>query len=228
MTHGGARRRTSRWSESGFGLMIATVALVITGLIVVPGPTPAAASGGPKVSVGDVTIVEGDNGRNVVRVPVTLSEQQTAPVTLTWAVTGGTATRAKNEGPGVDVKDPGTTRTLSIPAGRLRAGLSLEVLGDATPESAETIVVTVQSVSGGNGAVTLADATGTVTIIDDDPVSAPAVSVGSATVVEGDSPSARSNVNLAVDIPMTLTISPVGTPSTRHSLTPGRTSTTLG
>ncbi len=92
------------------------------------------------------------------RLSVTLSSALTTPVTVNYAVTGGSAS-----GGGVDYTL--ANGTLTIPTNAFNASLNLVVINDTNVEADETIVVTLSSPS---GAVLDANSVHTYTIFDDD------------------------------------------------------------
>jgi alpha-tubulin suppressor-like RCC1 family protein len=125
----------------------------------------------PTVSVGDVTVAEGDTSLNDVTVPVTLAAPSGNDVQVDWTATDGTAAA------------PGDYRaahgTALFPAGETEALLHLSVVGDAVVEPQEQLSVTLSDPIG----TTVADGTSTVTITDDEPLR---LDVASPQVVEGD------------------------------------------
>lgn len=128
----------------------------------------------PRLSLGDVSVGEG--GSAVVG--VTLSNPSAVDVTLSLSTVDGSAVA----GAGGDyVARSGVVVT--IPAGSVSGSFTVATLGDAIDEPDETLSVVV-----GDGSVSgavVADGTGVVTIVDDDPV--PAVSLAGGTAVEGSS-----------------------------------------
>jgi hypothetical protein len=123
----------------------------------------------PTASVATVTIYEGPlpasvgfaatasaGGENVspAFLPVSLSAAQPTPVTVHYAVTGGTAT-----GGGVDyVLSPGT---LTFAPGEVVKSIPITIIDDTNDEPDETIIVTLDSP---NGAALNANTTHTYTI----------------------------------------------------------------
>ncbi len=126
----------------------------------------------PTLSIGDVSLQEGNSGTTNAVFTVTLSPPSAETVTVSWATADGTA-----GAPGDYTASSGslsfapwvTTRTASVP-----------ILGDILDEPDETLLV---SLSGAANA-TIADAQGQGTILDDDPT--PLLSIEDATVTEGD------------------------------------------
>lgn len=144
---------------------------------------PSEPTGELKISMSSVTVREGDAFRppRQVYVPIALSTQPRnvglLDVDLTWQVTGGTATSgsdyATQSGP-VDVL---------VDASQTRVLVPIRVFGDTVAESDETVEITVVSSLEGE----IRQATGTLTIVDDEPgLSLPVLSVGDITADERD------------------------------------------
>jgi subtilisin family serine protease len=127
---------------------------------------------GPTLSVGDLTIFEGNAGTTTAIVDVTLSEASASPVTFDLATVSGTATA------GSDFIAK-TSTALSIPAGQTSLSFSFSLNGDTANEADETVFVDLT-----NASVSATDARGTVVIDNDD---GPALSVGDVAITEGNS-----------------------------------------
>jgi hypothetical protein len=110
----------------------------------------------PVVDAGSAEVVEGDDGTTVAEVPVTLSEASGAPVTVSYEVTGGTA-----ESPDDFVAASGA---LTIDIGETEATIGVVIAGDEVIEPDETLSVTLSDPVH----AALGDATGALTILDDD------------------------------------------------------------
>ena len=130
--------------------------------------------GVPALSIDSPRVTEGDSGSKNLTFTVTLNEAGTEQVTVDWAEgTGGTATS------GTDYTAI-TGGSLTFAAGITSQTFNVSVTGDTDEEPNETVVVTL-----GNAAnATIATATGTGTIVNDDGVT---VSINSPSVTEGDS-----------------------------------------
>ena len=131
---------------------------------------------GPAVTIGaGPTVDEGDGGPTAFTVPVNLSQPLSTDVTVTYAVSDGTASATDG-----DYDSPGSS--VVIPAGSLSAAIPLHVHGDTKYEGGdETFTVTLVSAIGAPlGSPTQA----TVTIHDLDPL--PTLSVGDGTAPEED------------------------------------------
>ncbi len=132
----------------------------------------------PKFSINSPSVVEGDSSTANLVFTVTLSAASTSPLTVDYARTGGTATS------GTDYTAVSSS-TLTFAANSTSETITVSVTGDTTDEANETVVITLSNAPAGTG---ISTATGTGTIMDDDPK----FSINSPTVTEGDS----SSVNL--------------------------------
>ena len=115
-----------------------------------------AASPGYRIDVGDVAISEGDGGNvEPAGVAVTLSQPAPAPITVAYAVSGGTAVY------GTDYK--GTrSGTLTFPAGAIEKVITVNVLPDGVDETDESVGVALSAPTGTGASI--GDGAGTVTI----------------------------------------------------------------
>jgi hypothetical protein len=152
----------------------------ITGTVVGEVCTPAhpvllaqVGIGVPLVSIGDGAIVEGSTGTRGLQLAVTLSRPAATDVTVPFTVEAGTATA------GVDYTTP--SGTVTIHAGQASGIATVRVRGDATVEPKENFRVRLHDPTG----AALGRAVGTGRIIDDDPEPGPRISIGDASVVEG-------------------------------------------
>ena len=155
-------------------------------------------SSGPTVAVGDVSVEEGDTGTRSVTFPVTLLRAATVPVSVDYSVVGTGATGGTKPGPGVDFRTASGTLKFT-PAGTgespLTKYVTVPVYGDTVDEGNETFGVTLTNPSSG---LAIGDASGTGTILDDDPGSGLRVAAGDSSVVEGNAGSRM------VQIPVTI------------------------
>jgi len=127
----------------------------------------------PSVSIGDVSVLEGDAGVVQATFAVSLSPAPTRDVVVDFATANDSATA------------PGDYQTKSgsvtIAAGQTTGTVSVAVAGDRLDEPDERFFV---NLSNARGAV-LADGQGAGTIVDDD--APPVVAVADSVVTEGDS-----------------------------------------
>jgi hypothetical protein len=128
----------------------------------------------PTLSIGDVSVTEGNSGTKTMTFPLTLSRA------LATAVTYDVATANSKALAGSDYVARALTGQ-SIPAGATTGTFAVTINGDTTPESNEGLYVHVSNVS---SAATLGDGSAIGTIVDDD---APTLTIADASVVEGNS-----------------------------------------
>ena len=138
----------------------------------------------PSLSIGDVTVTEGQSGTVPATFTATLSAQSGRTVTVDFATANGTATAPADY--------QATVGSLSFPPGVTTRTITVLVKGDTLDEADETYSVDLSNP--GNGTIADAQALGTIT--DDDP--APTISIGDATVTEGDAGTA--NATFTVDL----------------------------
>jgi hypothetical protein len=110
----------------------------------------------PSVSVGDVSIAEGNTGQKMLTFTVALAGATDVDVTVDWSTAAGTATN------GSDYVE--TTGALTIPAGETGATIQAVVNGDTVYEADETLFLTLSDPEN----ATLSDGTATGTIRNDD------------------------------------------------------------
>jgi hypothetical protein len=131
----------------------------------------------PSLSIGDVTISEGNSGTQLATFTVTLSAAQAVNVYFDATSANGTATAGSDY-----VAKPRTTHRL-LP-GETSKTFTITINGDTTSEPDETFLVNLTNPVGG---VTIADAQAIGTISNDDAAPAPTLSVGDVSISEGNS-----------------------------------------
>ena len=110
----------------------------------------------PSIIVGNGSGVEGNTGNLAINIPLTLSTLSEKPIAVQFVTGGGTAV------PNLDyVRAQGTA---SIPAGQTSGSITVNTIGDLTVEPDETFFVEISDPVN----VTIANARGTGTIINDD------------------------------------------------------------
>jgi hypothetical protein len=192
--------RTIRATLAGLtagGLALGAVALV---------PAPAFAAGGgapgyaPTLFVGDARISEGDAGRHVAKIPVTLSSPLPGDAYFTFESDDdgkGGATAGEDYRP--------MNRVKRIRAGATSATLNVPVLGDTTEEDLEMVSFEITSFDA--PPIAIAKGHGSVVIVDDDatgdapPDGSPVVGAAATHVVEGDAGVRRLPVMLTLSSP---------------------------
>ena len=152
-------------------------------------------SPGPAISVSSASQIEGDSGRSIMHLHVTLSKPSTNTVSAVAHVMPQSATAADFTLP----KD----KTLVFRPGQVSKTIAVKVIPDTLIEGDETFDVELDSVV--NAVIGAGD--GVQTIIDDDPGVAESASVGDATIVEGDSKSRSVHVMVGLSSPATTMVS---------------------
>ncbi|MBX7147565.1 hypothetical protein K1X76_00645 [bacterium] len=121
------------------------------------------------LSVADTTVGEEDGTATVT---VSLSNASSQQVTVNYATSNGTATAGSDY--------TAASGTLTFEASETSKTFDITIADDSIDEANETITVTLSSPSG----ATISDATGTVTITDDD--ASPSLSINDVSVTEND------------------------------------------
>jgi hypothetical protein len=132
-------------------------ALLVAGTMALVRTPAARAAVLPTLTIGNVSVVEGDAGSAIVNVPVDLSAPSSVKVTVNYVIHGGTATAGSDF-----VASSG--KLTFLPTGPVSKVISVKVLGDTIPEADESVFVDLSNAVN----ATLANTRGTVTIQDDD------------------------------------------------------------
>ncbi len=163
--------------------------LLYDGLAIrLPVGTPA------QVSVGDAAIPEGAAGRRLLRFNVSLSHPAATDVRVPFITTPGTATA------GVDFT--AKSGTVTIPAGRTSASVSIGIQGDVTREPTEQFGLLLGLPVGAE----LGRAFATGRILTDDPSHGLQVAIGDASTVEGDDGSRMLQFTVGLSLPARTTV----------------------
>jgi probable HAF family extracellular repeat protein len=117
-------------------------------------PVPA---GTPTVSIGDVTVTEGNAGTTTAVFTVTLSAPASGPVTVNFTTANGTASAGSDYA--------AQSGTVTFAPGQTTAHVTVAVHGDGSAEPNETFQVNLSQPTG----AVLADGQGLGTIVDDEP-----------------------------------------------------------
>lgn len=126
----------------------------------------------PGLSIGDVSITEGDDGTTQAVFTVSLSETFSEPVTVEYQTGDATATVANQD---YDT----AVGTLTFTPGNTSQTIAVAINSDQIRESNETFLVTLANPTN----ATLIDAEATGTITNDDPL--PSLSIGNVSLNEG-------------------------------------------
>ena len=147
----------------------------------------------PSVSISDVAVTEGNAGTTAAVFTVSLSEPSGGVVTVGYATADGTATIADND-------YTAASGTVVFPPGVTTRPITILVNGDTKFEPNETFFVNLGSPVN----ATISDGQGVGTITNDD--SPPAVSIGDATVLEGNSGTVPATFTASLSSASTQTI----------------------
>ncbi|MEO8425286.1 MAG: Calx-beta domain-containing protein, partial [Actinomycetota bacterium] len=158
----------------------------------------------PSFTIANVTVTEGNSGTvNAVFTP-TLSGPSANTVTVNYATAPGSATAPADY--------TSTSGTLTFNPGETSLQVIVLVQGDTVGEANETFSV---NLSGASNA-TIADSSGLGTITDND---TPSITIGAATVTEGNSGTVNAVFNLSLSAPSSSTV------TVDHATAPGSAST---
>ncbi len=155
------------------------------------------------LSIDDVILTEGNSGSTNAQLTVSLSNAVDQAFTVNFATQPGSAGASDFTAQNGTLNfsgDAGETQTISVP-----------ILGDETVELDETLQVILSSISAGGRGITFSDATGEITVTNDDQS---VVSLEVESVDEGDSGSPTltytARLSQPVDVPVTLSFATGG------------------
>jgi hypothetical protein len=140
----------------------------------------------PTISIGDITVAEGDSGTATFTFVVTASSPATQAITVVHTVTDGTAVDASTAGPGDGTDDfDFSAGTVTIPgdSSTTTATITVTANGDTFYEDDETFTVALSNaLLNGVTSLTITDASGLGTITNEDP--APTITINDPTAAE--------------------------------------------
>jgi hypothetical protein len=154
------------------------------------------------VSIADATVTEGNSGTVNLGFVVTLSGPVDAPVTMTFNTANGAGANGATAGSDY-VAQTNVTVTFT-PGGPLTQTVNVVVNGDTTIEPDELLTATLTALDAGGRSVTLADATATGTITNDD---AATISISDVTQNEGNSGTTAFTFTITLSAAMTSAVS---------------------
>lgn len=131
----------------------------------------------PSLTVGDVSLAEGDAGTTAFTFTVTKSGSTLDTVTVDWSTAAGTASGGVACGAGVDFEN--AAGSLSFGPSETTKQAVVLVCGDTVNEANETFTVNLSNVANG----TIYDGQGVGTILNDDP--APTLTIDDVSLPEG-------------------------------------------
>ncbi|OGF26218.1 MAG: hypothetical protein A2V63_07425, partial [Candidatus Eisenbacteria bacterium RBG_19FT_COMBO_70_11] len=180
---------TDEYDET-FRLRLTTPAVAVLGDSIAIG-TITDDDAPPTLSVADVTLAEGHAGTTSAVFTVSLSARSEKPVQVEAATADGSALAGEDY---VAISPP---TVVSYPAGgdSLTRTVTVSVVGDAVVEPDEDFVLNLASPQN----ATLADASGTGTIVNDDGV--PVVAVNDVSLTEGDAGTATATFSVTLSAP---------------------------
>ena len=141
----------------------------------------------PAISIGDISLSEGNSGTKLFTFPITLSGTSGSPVSFDVATSNGTAVA------GVDYQSNSVVAQ-SIAAGQTSANFTVTVNGDTVVEDNETFTVNLNNVSGAS----VADGQGQGRINNDD---AALLSIGDISIAEGNSGTSTATFIVRLNTP---------------------------
>lgn len=144
----------------------------------------------PSLSIDDVSVTEGDSGTTDATFTISLSSTAASEVTVDYATADGTAVAPGDY--------TATSGTATIGAGASSTTVAVPVVGDTVPEADETFSVVLSNPVG----ATLATATGTGTVINDD-AAASATPAPTATATPAGTVAAASPTATPASLPNT-------------------------
>ncbi|MFM7371824.1 MAG: Calx-beta domain-containing protein, partial [Sphaerospermopsis kisseleviana] len=130
----------------------------------------------PHLSIGNVTVTEGDQGTQDANFTVRLSEASTQTVTAQFATKDDTAKAGEDYEAQMGI--------VSFAPGELEKTISVKVTGDRLQELTENFKVNLANAN--NALITQGVGTGTILENDNLTPLLPSLSIGDVTVTEGD------------------------------------------
>jgi len=134
---------------------------------------PYSLDGMPRLSIGNSTVLEGNDGTTALVFTVTLSGSTGQAVSVDYATADGTATSAGSD-------YTAASGTLTIPAGQTTGTITVWVNGDRLAEPNKTFFVNLSNATNATNA-TVANGQAAGTIVDDEP----RVSISNVSKAEG-------------------------------------------
>ncbi|WP_440959189.1 Calx-beta domain-containing protein [Oceanicaulis sp. LC35] len=154
--------------------------------------------GAPSLSIADVSLNEGASGTKAMTFTATLSTASAQTVTVDYATSSGTAT--------ANVDFDTATGTLNFAPGQTQQTFDVTINSENRVELDETFTVTLSSPTN----ATIADATATGTILNDD---AATISIADGQRLEGDASDNSLNLLVSMSAPVDVSISLTATTS---------------
>lgn len=147
----------------------------------------------PAISISDVAILEGNSGTANATFTVSLSNPSPKRISVDYATSGGTAVA------GVDFL--ASSGILTFAKGETSRTITVPIVGDTLNEASESFFV---DLSAPTMKATIGKGRGVGTILNDDPP--PTITIGDATLIEGDSGSTLATFNVSLSAPSGQTV----------------------
>jgi hypothetical protein len=150
----------------------------------------------PSITINDPTIVEGNAGTSNMTFVITLSNPTSITLSVPFSLADGTATV------GSDYQT--NSGSFTVFPGSTTAQLSIGIIGDTNVEPDETFFVNLGATAG----ATIAKSQGVGTIVNDDGLASPGISINDVTVTEGNSGTVNASftVSLTAGSASTITV----------------------
>ncbi len=147
----------------------------------------------PSISIGNVTVTEGNSGTTNAVFNVSLSATTVNTVTVAYATAPGSATSPADY--------VSTSGVLTFNPGETSKQITVQVVGDTISEANETYSVNLSAATN----ATISDDTGLGTITDNN---TPTITISASTVTEGNNGTINAvfNVNLSASVSNTVTV----------------------
>jgi urease beta subunit len=145
---------------------------------------PYSLDGLPRLAIGDLTVLEGNDGTTAFVFTVTRLGPTGQVVSLNYATADGSATSANDY--------TAASGTLTIPAGQTSGTITVLVNGDRVGEPNETFFVNLSSATN----AVIADGQGIGTILDDEP----RISINDMTVTEGNTGTVNATFTVSLSV----------------------------
>jgi subtilisin family serine protease len=146
----------------------------------------------PTLSIGDVTVTEGNSGTTTATFTVTLAGFSEAPVTVNWATANGSAVAGTDYAAG--------SGSLTFAPGELSRTVTVAVTGDTRFEGTDTFLVNLSGATNAD----VADRQGVGTIVNDD--SRPTIVISNVSATEGNSSTKTFTFTVSLSNPSDQTI----------------------
>jgi len=150
----------------------------------------------PSITINDPSLVEGNAGTNSMVFTITMSNPSSSTISVPFSLADGSA----NVGSDYQTN----SGSFTVIPGAITAQLSIGIIGDTNVEPDETFFVNLGATAG----ATVTDSQGVGTIINDDGLPSPGISISNVTLGEGNSGTSNANftVSLTASSASTITV----------------------